>query len=215
MKWQNILAVAVLSAAGLGVASAGPKTGVTVFDDIPGDAFLSMGAVWCSEGETMWADPVTPYCPEGGTLKLRDIELYSCFSAFDEDGAPEPGLSGTAWYSINGNFDLDYTGPVSGEFMVVPSPACDVELVLDPEPDVYWKGSWTGKRTYVCEGDDCKWVGNFKVVGKGHGGEIDGLQFRGTEEFITFTPLPIPWEMIPGWPYPFFGPEGVVTGVIF
>jgi hypothetical protein len=129
----------------------------------------------------------------------------------DEFGAPAPLFSGTTWYSVNANWDLDYTGPVGGDFIVVPSPTCDVAVLDDPES--FWEGTWTGKRTVSCEDDVCTWVGHFKVVGKGHGGEIDGLQFRATEEFTTFTPLPVPWDVIPGFPYT--GPEGIITGVAF
>ena len=65
----------------------------------------------------------------------------------------------------------------------------------------------------TCDGGNCTWIATFKIVGKGHGGDIDGLQYRGQESWTAFTPLPIPWDMIPG--FPVTGPEGVSNGVIF
>ena len=50
------------------------------------------------------------------------------------------------------------------------------------------------------------------MVDKGRGGNLEGLHFKGKEVITTFTPLPIPWELIPG--FPFTGPEGVITGTI-
>ena len=211
MKTLQMMKLAPLALLGCTLALAGPRSEVTVFDDIPADAFLNPGEVWCSEGDTIWVDPVTPVCPEGGTLKLRNIELYSCFIALNGEGQPEPRLSGTARYTINGNFDLNYTGPVFGKFMVVPSEGCGIADLEDPES--WWSGTWTGKRTVTCDSEGCTWVGIFKIVGKGRGGDIDGLRFRGQETFTTFTPLPIPWDLIPD--FPVTGPEGVVQGVVF
>jgi hypothetical protein len=192
-------------------ALAGSKHDITLFDDIPADGVLAPGDVWCSEGDTVWLDPVTPVCPAGGTLKVRDVEIYSCFTALDEHGGPEPRLSGTGWYTVNGNFDLDYTGPMSGTYVSVPFPGCDVDDLVNP--DSWWEGKWNGVRTVTCDGVNCTWFVTFKVVGKGHGGEIDGLQFRAQETHTQFTPLPIPWDLIPG--FPVTGPEGIANGVIF
>ncbi len=211
MKTLQLLKLVPLAFMGCTLAFAGPRTDVTVLDDIPADAFLSLGEVWCSEGDTVWLDDVTPVCPDGGTLKLRNIELYSCFTAMDGDSQPEPRLTGTARYTINGNFHLDYTGPVFGKFVMVPGEGCGTGDLVDP--DSWWSGTWTGKRTVNCDQQGCMWIGVFKIVGKGHGGEIDGLRFRGQETFTTFTPLPIPWDLIPD--FPMTGPEGVVNGVIF
>ena len=192
-------------------ALAGPKHGVMLFDDPPIDALLSAGDVWCTEGDTVWLDPVTPVCPAGGTLKLRDTEMYSCFTAVDEHGNPLSLLSGTGWYTINANMDLDCTGSAFGTFKIVPSPACGVGYLEDPES--WWEGKWNGTRMVTCDGVNCTWVATFKVVGKGHGGDIDGLQFRAQEVYTTFTPLPIPWDLIPG--FPVTGPEGIANGIIF
>ena len=94
--------------------------------------------------------------------------------------------------------------------MVVPSADCDADDLIDPE--VYWKGTWKGRRSMFCDGGQCAWIGNLKLVGKGHGGDIEGIHFKGTEVITTFTPLPVPWELIPG--FTVGGPEGVITGTI-
>ena len=122
-----------------------------------------------------------------------------------------PVLSGTGWYTINGNFDLDYTGPVFGEYRVETSTGCGLGDLEDPES--WWEGKWNGVRTVSCGGVNCTWFETFKVVGKGHGGDIHGLQMRAQEIHTTFTPLPIPWDLIPG--FPVTGPEGVAHGVVF
>jgi hypothetical protein len=102
------------------------------------------------------------------------------------------------------------TGPVWGGFLIVPSTECNPDDLIDPE--VYWKGTWQGRRTVTCDEVDCIWIGDLKIVGKGHGGDIDGKHFKGGEIITTFTPLPVSWELIPG--FPVGGPEGIVTRVI-
>ena len=211
MSWKSVPILLLVTLIAYPIALAGSKEVFTYWDDPPADAGLYEGDVWCSEGETMWANPFTPYCPAGGTLKVRNIETYSCFTAWDEMGNLIPELSGTGWYTINGNFDLDYTGPVFGKAMIVPSPDCDLSYLDDPES--WFEGKWNGVRTVACDGDECTWTGTFKVVAKGHGGEIDGVQFRAEETFTAFTPLPIPWDLIPD--FPMTGPEGVGEGFIF
>ncbi len=210
MKSLATLVLVLLFASFTIPASADSKHAVMFLDNPPIDALLEEGYLWCSEGDAVWLDPVTPVCPEGGTLKLRDTEMYSCITAMDEHGAPLPLLSGTGWYTINANMDLDYTGPVFGTFKIVPSPACDAGYL--ESPDSWWEGKWNGTRSVSCDAVGCTWIATFKVVGKGHGGEIDGLQMRTQETYTTFTPLPVPWDLLG---LPVTGPEGVATGVIF
>ena len=113
--------------------------------------------------------------------------------------------------TANGNLDVDYTGPVWGTWMIVPSTGCDPDdLIVDPP--VYWKGKWQGERSRYCVGVSCTWIGDLNLVGKGYGGNIDGIHLEGTEKITTFTPLPVPWELIPG--FPLDGPEGVITATI-
>ena len=113
-------------------------------------------------------------------------------------------------FVVNGNLDADYTGPVWGTYLIVPSQGCNPDDLLDPA--VYWKGTWRGQRSVTCDVASCTWIGNLKLVSKGYGGDIDGIHFKGTETITTFTPMPIPWELIPS--FPFDGPEGIIMGMI-
>ena len=182
---------------------------VTVADDWPADAFLDMGKLWCSGAELSWTDPVTPVCPGSGQLHLRRVVGYGCYTA-TSGGVIEPRLSGVGMFVVNGNLDMTYSGPVWGTWMVVPSAGCDPADLM--EPAVYWKGTWQGQRSVFCDSGACTWIGNLKLVGKGRGGDIEGIHLKGTEVITTFTPLPIPWELIPG--FPFTGPEGVINAIL-
>ena len=190
------------------------RTDVMAADDWPADSMLDMGAIYCPGGELEWLDPVTPVCPGSGRIHLREIVGYGCYMA-SVNGSPEPRFSGVGMFEVNGNLRADYSGPVWGTWMVVPSKDCDPLDLVDPP--VYWKGVWQGLRSMFCNDGGCSWVGSLKLVGKGHGGELQGLHFKGTEIITTFTPMPIPWELIgvcgpdPSVPC---GPEGVITGVI-
>ena len=88
-------------------------------------------------------------------------------------------------FVVNGNLDADYTGPVWGTYLIVPSPDCNPDDLLDPA--VYWKGTWRGQRSVTCDVASCMWIGNLKLVSKGYGGDIDGIHFKGTETITTFT----------------------------
>ena len=186
------------------------RTEVLVYEDWPADAFGYSGTLECPGGEFQWIDPVTPVCPGSGRIHIRNAVGYSCVYAETTGGAPELRLSGVGLFVVNGNLDSDYTGPVWGTFMIVPSERCDPEDLINPE--VYWSGTWGGRRSVTCADSLCTWVGRLKQVGKGHGGDIEGLHFRGTETITTFTPMPIPWELIPG--FPVGGPEGISQVIV-
>jgi hypothetical protein len=177
------------------------RTEVVVLDDWPGAEPLSTGTIKCPGGELEMLDEVTPFCAATGLVNLRDLALWSCFTSDD------PRLTGVTMFTLNGNLDAAYTGPVWGKWTTVPSQRCDPTDLI--EPSVYWKGTWQGQRKYHCDGGSCFWIGDLDVVGKGHGGIIDGIHIKGTELATTYTPLPIPWEFIPG--FPVTGPEGVAT----
>ena len=195
--WFSVLAAA---APGGGVE----RTVVTGWDDWPGVPPISEGTLKCPGGEIEMIDPVTPYCAATGRIHFRDVILWSCVTADD------PRASGVLKFTINGNLDSDYTGPVWGKWSLVPSPVCDpVKLV---EPQSFWEGSWQGQRFYRCDVEGCRWIGDLELRGKGRGGDIDGLHMKGTEIVTTYTPLPVPWEFIPG--FPVTGPEGVLEATI-
>ncbi len=206
--WFPVLVVIVLVAP-LALQAGVNRTRVVIADDWPVDSMLDMGTLACPGGELVWADPVTPICPGSGRLHLRRVTGYGCYTAMSGDSV-EPRLSGVGMFVVNGNLDDTYSGPVWGTWMVVPSAGCDPNDLVDPE--VYWKGTWQGRRSRFCDNGQCVWIGNLKLVGKGRGEGIQGIHFKGSEIITTYTPLPIPWELIPG--FPVTGPEGVITGVI-
>ena len=214
-NWKCACGVAVLVllcpvAIGAGVQ----RTDVVETDDWPADSLLDPGTIKCPGGELVWTDPVTPVCLGSGRIHFRGVVGYGCIEGFS-NGDPEPRLTGVVMFEANGNLDADYTGPVWGTYKNVPAESCDPEDLVDPP--VYWKGVWQGYRYKICNGGPCYWLGEFKLVGKGHGGSLEGLHFKGTETIVTFTPLPVPWELIgvcgpdPSVPC---GPEGFITGTI-
>ena len=215
MIWKFLLIMAVVALGAMSPALAKDshgvtRTAVTIYEDWPDDAILGPGELHCPGGEIEWLDPVTPVCTGSGKIHLRNVSGYGCYYAETGGGEPVPYLSGVGKYVVNGNLDADYTGPVWGTYMIVPSSGCN-PLDLN-DPDVYWKGKWQGRRSVTCNEVSCSWVGRLKLVGKGHGGEIQGMHFKGIEFITTFTPLPVPWELIPGFPET--GPEGIGEGII-
>jgi hypothetical protein len=184
-------------------------TEVLLIEDWPADALLDMGSMMCPGGAIEFVDPVTPVCTGSGRIHIRGVMGYGCYMG-QSNGLPDARLSGVGMWVVNGNLDDDYTGPVWGTFMIVPSAGCDAQGLDDPA--VYWKGTWRGKRAAECADRMCTWIGSLKLVGKGHGGAIDGLHLKADETIMTFTPMPAPWELIPG--LGMTGPEGIATGHI-
>lgn len=209
-SWQWVWGVAaIILLLPIAAGAAVQRTEVVASDDWPADSGLVAGSVACAGGELVWANPVTPICPESGRLLIRGSVGYGCLQALS-DGEPEPRLSGVVMFSVNGNLDAEYSGPVWGTLEVVPADACDPAYLIAPES--FWSGVWHGHRSRICAGGLCYWVGALEVVAKGYGGELEGLHFKGTETIVTYTPAPIPWDLIPG--FPLTGPEGWITGTI-
>ena len=179
-------------------------TEVVIFDDWPAALPLSEGTMKCPGGEIVMLDPVTPFCATTGRVHFREMAWWACYTSDD------PRLSGVGMATANGNFDANYTGPVWGTWTIVLSPGCDPLDLIDPP--VFWEGTWQGQRSQYCADGSCFWIGNIKLVGKGYGGIIDGIRFKGNELITTYTPLPVPWEFIPG--FPLTGPEGIITATI-
>ena len=184
-------------------------TEVQGYDEWPAFNMLVEGKMWCPGGELTWLNPLTPDCGKGKRFHLRDAEAYSCFTSLDMDYVVEPRMTGVMWFSLAGNLDRTFSGPVHGKWRLVPSETC-IPAALD-DPAAYWEGTWQGKRIQVCD-PTCWWVGNLQIVGYGYGGDLEGLEFHGEEVITTYTPMPAPWEHIPGFPYT--GPEGVAHGFI-
>lgn len=185
-------------------------TDVIVFDDWVGAPPMSPGTLKCPGGELTMLDPVTPFCAATGRLHIRKVSYAACTVS-----PSDPRLTGIAVGTVNGNLDMDYTGPVWGTWMIVPYTGCDPMVPVDPalyeDPSVYWKGTWHGWRSRYCEDEQCLWIGDLYLVGKGFGTGIDGIHFKGNEVVTTFTPMPVPWELLG---LPTGGPEGTIFATI-
>lgn len=188
-------------------------TDVVIFDDWAAAPPISEGTIRCLGGQLEWLDPVTPVCAATGRIHIRDTAILGCAAS-----PTDSRLTGIEVVTVNGILDADYTGPVWGNWMIVPTTGCNPLVPVDPalldDPPVFWKGVWWGWRSQFCEGDQCLWLGDLELRGKGHGGDIDRIRFKGREVVTTFTPFPVPWEFLPaelGLPG---GPEGVITGTI-
>lgn len=73
-------------------------------------------------------------------------------------------VTGYLLITINFRFNLNTgEGPTHGKWSMVP----------DAYPDGLWEGSFTGHRTKTGES---AWTENVSIVGKGEGGEIDGMK---------------------------------------
>jgi hypothetical protein len=188
---------------------------------------ISLGTITCPGGELAFDAVGMPYCADSNTGRLhyRDAVFWGCVTARNAvTNEIDPRMTGIAYYEIWGNWDAESTGPVGGTWKVVPSNAIGPEYTCErlgpfPEEQVanaseYWLGTWNGKRSYQEFADMGFWVGEFRLVGKGYGGTLEGLHFKGEEVVPTYTAFPVPYEFLP----PDFGlydvAEGVLTGTI-
>lgn len=176
---------------------------VTIESDWKPDYLLKSGEQFCPGGALKLDSWGFPYCEGGkGGLHGRGTEAYSCVGG----SVPfDPRVEGTLWMQINSNWYADYTGPGWGVWKSVPGKSCDKSSLINP--DVYWEGSWHGKRELVSD-DPMIWVHFIKVTGHGVGGELEGLKFEGVEELTFFTPMPVPFELMP-W-LGITGPESII-----
>ena len=161
------------------------------------------GVLYCSEGELDMSNPVVPTCPPGTTLEMRDVTAQA--QMYSDD----PRLVGLLSFSVNGSLDaMMFSGPVWGTWTI------EVESC-----DGSWEGTFYGERSYVPNQPgplgNGMWIGALKLRGTGSGGCVDRLRMTGTELITTLTPMPVAYEMIPG--FCDFGclPEGVTTGRIY
>mgnify|MGYP002067294185 CR=1 FL=1 len=142
-------------------------------------------------------------------LVRQGKKTATCAALSDFDGEPE-AMPVVGRCDIAANWDLDYTGPVSGTWMIVPGP-CHMGALDDPY--TFWAGTYTGKREVVPDFDNpsnplhVKWITTLKFVGIGMG-DLAGQKIKATEVITTFSPVPVPWELVPFVPAD--GPEGEV-----
>jgi len=161
------------------------------------------GILYCSEGDLDISNPVVPVCPPGTTVEMRDVTAQARMYGDD------PRLVGLLSFSVNGSLDsLMFSGPVWGTWTLQVE-SCDGS----------WEGTFYGERSYVPDQPGPLgtgvWIGALKLRGSGSGGCVDRLKMIGTELITTLTPMPVAYEMIPG--FCDFGclPEGVTTGRIY
>lgn len=182
---------------------------VSFESDWPLEFLLATPEINCPGG-TLALNMGVPYCDSAsGQMLVRGSEIYSCLgNSFPFD----PRVEGTVWIEINANWDANYTGPGWGRFILVPGEACDAGSLINPE--VYWKGSWQGRREIVSD-TPMTWVHTIQVLGHGVGGELEGLKMRGTEVLTLFTPMAVSYEYLclMGYPCP-TGPESFAVAEI-
>ena len=158
---------------------------------------LDPGEFFCTAG----GSPTGLFtCEDGNGIHVRGTQMVSCLV----NSVPyDPRVEGTVWFDFAANWDSEYTGPVSGNWRIVTG-GCDVMLLFDPYPQAYWEGTYTGKRKLVPDAFPPTWVTTLKLVGYG-AGDLAGQKMKATEVITTFSPLPMPWELLGLDPA---GPEG-------
>lgn len=152
---------------------------------------IEAGEFFCTGGGEPNPNPFAPFtCVGGNGIHIRGTQMVSCLTASDPY---DPRVEGFVWFDIAANWDVDYTGPVSGIWRIVPYPECDWSVLFNPniEFDTYWEGTYTGKREFEFPA----WITTLKLVGYGMG-ELAGQKIKATEEITTYSPLPLPWELL-------------------
>lgn len=164
---------------------------------------IVQGEVYCTGG----GESTPTGCVDGNGIHIRDAQGISCLSD------PVTGnwrVEGMAWWELAANWDSLSTGPVSGIWRIVPmdpEDCPDMSIVTDPENywddiDIYWEGTYTGKREYVFDPDDpyaqalggFKWVSTLKLIAQGMGGALVGQKMHAIETITTYYPAPLPGE---------------------
>lgn len=200
MKFISILLLLLISAT---AQAATEKVDLLWFEDLQQmeiDPELSYFFFECTGGGI----PVAPFtCSEGG-IHLRGLQGYTCLLNEDME------VIATGWFSLNANWDADYTGPVYGEWKVFMGSECNMLVAFSPH-DSYYAGTYSGKRRVELSPQGFPvWSGNWKLDGYGVG-DFEGQQFKSINEYVTFHPLIFDYESIPLWyPGPMTDwPEGI------
>jgi hypothetical protein len=138
-------------------------------------------------------------CDDGNGIHIRDTQMVSCMT---EPLNHDWRLEGTVWFDFAANWDSDYSGPVSGNWRIVPVPGgCDFPI-LDSlyDPYTYWEGTYTGKRELVPDPNLPflpRWITTLKLRGFGMG-DLTGQKIKATEVITTYgSAIPVPYEMLP------------------
>lgn len=204
-----VLALVLVSAAAAGDPR---RTAIVAMDDWPADSIMDPGTLSCPGGEIVAGPMGFPVCPASGRLHFRDTVAYACITATTAAGAPEPRFTGVLAGTYHGNFDADYTGALWGTWILVPAEICQ-KSALDA-PAESWVGTFTGQRSLICTAAGCQWFGAIRTIGHGRGGSLEGQHFKGSETIVTFTPMPLPYELLGACPPSGPCPEGHLTGTI-
>lgn len=130
-------------------------------------AFLDPGSVNCP-GTQPTGNPIQP-CPAGSRINMRGTSVTSRFVS------QSPLLTGWFYSEGSANFDANASGHVWGTFR------------LELDSGGVWIGSWIVDRTKV-DGVNV-WVGRGTFVGRGTGGNIDGMQLRFSEVLPGVMPF--------------------------
>jgi hypothetical protein len=107
----------------------------------------------------------------GGKWKLEGMVIEARLEVGN------PLVTGKAVYDLNGTLDYNTgEGTVHGKFTVTPDAGVGV-----------WEGTYEGLRIKTGESE---WTGNFKEVGHGTGGTIQGMQFFAKEAVVSWDTPP-------------------------
>ena len=151
-------------------------------DGQPMPNIIFPGEFFCTGG----GEPVGLFECEGGKgIHIRDTEMISYLG----DSQPyDWRVEGIVWFDIAANWDSDYTGPVIGNWRIDP-------YAYLADPNTYWEGTYAGKRKFLRDTDQPTWITTLKLDGYGVG-DLAGQKMKGTEVITTFTPVPVPWELL-------------------
>jgi hypothetical protein len=198
--------VLVLAVAAIGPMAAVSSAGDTSMDfhatddflfnpSVPPDALFA--AIQCVHGEST-GNPVQP-CSPGSRMHIRGVVAQSTITSTD------PRFAGTETVTVNANLDVEYAGPAWGRW----------SLAVEGDAG-WWEGGWHGTRTRIAGGSPLggdAWVTHIELDGFGFGA-LEGLRVDASEQIVTFTPLPLPYEAL-GFCIPAACPaEGAITGRI-
>ncbi len=129
--------------------------------------FISTPTVRCP-GYEPTGDPMQP-CPVGSRTHLRGTVLVSRLESAD------PAMAGWMTVELNGNLDARFAGPVWGTFRT--------EL----DAGGAWEGTYQGLRI----AEEGYWTAALNVIGKGYGGDVDGMKLMAVDQIWTPFAIPI------------------------
>jgi hypothetical protein len=168
---------------------------------------IAPGEFFCTGGGS--PAPDRPFeCDGGNGVVLRGTEMVSCLSNADPDD--DRPLAGIVWFDITAIWDSSYTGPVAGKWRIIPGECDPTNLAVLENPDTYWEGTYTGRRTYRMGHHLPTWITRLKLVGYGVG-DLAGQEIKAREVVRTYYIVPTPWELLPAELQDLIGtgPEGV------